>query len=67
MAPRALIVFEHDSELGSAPSHKLLEGVIVKLKNGVAVPRCFSDYDVIIPEELIQFCKEKNITLIRRI
>jgi len=48
MNPRALIVFKHDSQLGNAPSHKLFELVTVKKKEGVEVPRAFSDYEVTI-------------------
>jgi CRISPR-associated protein Csd2 len=48
MNPRALIVFKHENELGKAPSHKLFELVSVKKKEGIEVPRSFSDYDVII-------------------
>jgi CRISPR-associated protein Csd2 len=48
MAPRALIVFKHQSKLGNAPAHKLFESVEIGLtdeckKNG-GVPRSFSDY-----------------------
>lgn len=48
MNPRALIVFKHDSQLGNAPSHKLYELVTVQKKEGVEVPRAFSDYEVTI-------------------
>lgn len=48
MNPRALIVFKHDSQLGNAPSHKLFELVSVKKKDGVEVPRAFTDYEVTI-------------------
>ena len=48
MNPRALIVFEHDSQLGAAPSHKLFEAVKVTRKAGVEVPRSFEDYEVTI-------------------
>lgn len=48
MNPRAIIVFKHDSQLGNAPSHKLFERVSVKKKEGVEVPRAFSDYEVTI-------------------
>jgi len=48
MATRRLIVFEHDSELGRAPSHVLFEAVNIRRKNGSEVPRSFSDYDVSI-------------------
>jgi CRISPR-associated protein Csd2 len=53
MNPRGLIVFKHDSKLGNAPSHKLFEAVTVKRKDGVEVPRAFSDYDVAIDRSAI--------------
>lgn len=53
MNPRGLIVFEHSSQLGSAPSHKLFEAVIVKRKEGVEVPRSFADYEVMIDEKAV--------------
>lgn len=43
MATRALVVFEHESQLGNAPSHQLFERVKVKAHDGV-LPRSFSDY-----------------------
>lgn len=46
MAVRELIVFKHDSELGNAPAHKLFELVSAEKKDGVAVPRAYSDYIV---------------------
>jgi CRISPR-associated protein Csd2 len=51
MAARKLIVFKHASELGNAPSHKLLELVTVESKNQEKPPRSFSDYDVQINRE----------------
>ena len=48
MALRALIVFKHDSPLGSAHAHKLFERVKVARKEGVAVPRKYADYEVSI-------------------
>ncbi|MEY3395764.1 MAG: type CRISPR-associated protein Cas7/Csd2 [Verrucomicrobiota bacterium] len=48
MSPRALIVFKHDNQLGNAPSHKLFELVSVKKKEGIEVPRAFSDYEITI-------------------
>lgn len=51
MNPRAIIVFKHDSKLGNAPSHKLFERVSVKKKDGVEVPRAFTDYEVTIDRE----------------
>lgn len=48
MNPRKLIIFKHENELGKAPSHKLFELVTVKKKEGVEIPRSFSDYEVAI-------------------
>lgn len=53
MNPRALIVFKHDNELGKAPSHKLFDAVSVKKKDGIEVPRSFSDYEVTIDRAAI--------------
>lgn len=50
MTTRGLYVFKHDSELGNAPAHALFERVQPKLKEGVSVPRSFSDYDVAIQD-----------------
>ena len=50
MAVRELIVFQHDSELGSAPAHKLFELVTVQRKEGTDAPRAYSDYAVIVDE-----------------
>lgn len=44
MATRKLIVFEHDSQLGKAPSHVLFDAVTVTRKDGAEAPRAFSDY-----------------------
>jgi CRISPR-associated protein Csd2 len=46
MNPRGLLVFEHSSQLGDAPSHKLFEAVTIARKPEVEVPRAFSDYEV---------------------
>ncbi|MFC7339133.1 type I-C CRISPR-associated protein Cas7/Csd2 [Haloferula chungangensis] len=67
MNPRALVVFKHPNQLGEAPSAKLLEGVTVTRKEGVEVPRDFSDYEVTIPDELRQYCEDKGIEIIERI
>ena len=53
MAPRALIIFKHDNELGKAPSHKLFEAVDVKKKDDVEIPRSFDDYEVKIDQSAI--------------
>ena len=50
MAVRELIVFQHDSELGSAPAHKLFELVSARRKDGVDTPRAYSDYAVTVDE-----------------
>ena len=50
MAVRELIVFQHDSELGSAPAHKLFELVSARRKDGVDTPRAYSDYTVTVDE-----------------
>lgn len=63
MNPRALLVFEHDSQLGNAPSHKLLEAVRVERKTGIEVPRSFSDYEVTVDESAIP----GGVSLIRRL
>ena len=49
MAVRKLIVFKHDSKLGNAPAHKLLESVKITKKEGVETPRSFNDYKIVVP------------------
>ena len=51
MACQGLIVFTHDSPLGNAPAHKLFEAVQVSRREGVSVPRHFSDYEVTVNQE----------------
>ena len=53
MNPRALIVFKHDSALGSAPSHKLFDAVQITRKPDIEVARSFSDYEVSIDRTAI--------------
>jgi CRISPR-associated protein Csd2 len=50
MVVRKLIVFKHESALGNAPSHKLLERVTIS-KNTDAPAREYSDYDVKIDKD----------------
>lgn len=50
MVVRELIVFEHDSELGNAPAHKLFDRVKVEKKEGVETPTNYDDYVVTIDE-----------------
>lgn len=51
MSAQKLIVFKHDSALGNAPANKLFDLVHVDKKQGVEVPRKFSDYDVTIDRD----------------
>lgn len=53
MATRKLIVFKHDSELGTCPAYKLFEAVSAKRKEGIEVPRNFYDYEIKINKETI--------------
>lgn len=46
MATRGLYVFKHDSKLGNAPAHSLFDRINPHLKDGVTVPRAFSDYQI---------------------
>ncbi len=50
MTARRLIVFKHDSDLGNAPAHKLLERVTVARAGGDGPPRGFGDYAVTVNE-----------------
>ena len=53
MATRRIVVFEHDSPLGNAPSHRLLGAVTVVRRDGIEVPRAFEDYEVGIDRDAI--------------
>jgi len=46
MSTRGLYVFKHDSGLGNAHASDLFPRINPKLKDGVAVPRDFEDYNV---------------------
>ncbi|MBQ0721363.1 MAG: type I-C CRISPR-associated protein Cas7/Csd2 [Gammaproteobacteria bacterium] len=50
MSTRGLYVFKHDSKLGNAPAHSLFDRINPHLKEGVTVPRAFSDYQVDVDE-----------------
>jgi len=51
MAPQALIVFKHDSQLGNASAHRLFDRVKVSRSNGSETPaRTFADYVVKIDD-----------------
>ncbi|VAY87592.1 Type I-C CRISPR-associated protein Cas7/Csd2 [mine drainage metagenome] len=62
MTTRGLYVFKHDLELGNAPAHALFERIRPKLKEGVSVPRNFSDYDVAIQDTNMH----AGVTLLRK-
>lgn len=48
MATRALVVFAHESPLGDASAASLFERVSVARREGVTVPRAFTDYAVTV-------------------
>ncbi len=65
MNARELIVFEHDSQLGKAPSHRLFDAVTAKRKPHVEVARHFSDYEIdidrsAIPDSIKLHCMIEN-------
>lgn len=49
MSTRGLYVFEHDSELGSAPAHALFDRV--RVTRVAEAPRSFSDFNVQVDED----------------
>ena len=54
MASQKLYVFEHETVLGNAPSHKLFDLITHSLKedNGAPrLPRCFTDYNIHVARE----------------
>ncbi|MGF1485276.1 MAG: type I-C CRISPR-associated protein Cas7/Csd2 [Opitutales bacterium] len=63
MNARQLLVFEHDSQLGSAPSHHLFESTHASLKNPDQAPRAFTDYQIEVDESALP----KGIILHRRL
>jgi CRISPR-associated protein Csd2 len=63
MTTRGLYVFKHESELGNAPAHSLFERVQAKLKEGIVVPRNFTDYDLAVDEAALP----SGVTLIRKV
>ncbi len=63
MNTRGLIVFEHNSKLGSAPSHELFDRVDVAPKDPSSTPRSFADYQITIHEDNLP----EGVKLIRRI
>jgi CRISPR-associated protein Csd2 len=57
MAPRKLIIFSHESKLGSAPSHELFERVTCK-RNTERPARGFKDYEVLLDGDPIEKTKK---------
>ncbi len=51
MTTRRLVVFKHDSALGSAPAHKLFERLTVERRDDSAAVRTYSDYEVTLNED----------------
>jgi CRISPR-associated protein Csd2 len=63
MNARRLIVFKHKSQLGETQSHNLFDAVTLKKKDGVEVPRAFTDYEVTIDQSAIP----EGVEIIERI
>jgi len=63
MSTRGLYVFKHESELGNAHAHALFDTIKISRKDGVEVPRSFSDYSTAIDESAIP----AGVKLIRRV
>ncbi|MBK8335506.1 MAG: type I CRISPR-associated protein Cas7 [Sterolibacteriaceae bacterium] len=63
MATRGLYVFKHDSELGNAHAHALFDRIQIKRKEGVEVPRSFTDYLVSVDDAALP----AGVSLNRRI
>ncbi len=53
MAVRKLIIFKHDSELGSAPAHKLFDAVHAHRLDESSPARAYSDYAITVDESAI--------------
>ena len=63
MSTRGLYVFKHDSELGNAHAHALFDRVQIKRRDGVEVPRNFSDYEVAVDDNAMP----AGVTLSRKV
>jgi CRISPR-associated protein Csd2 len=50
MACRGIYIFTHESSLGNAPAHKLLERAALEKRADVIAPRSFHDYTVSVNE-----------------
>lgn len=61
MACRGLYVFSHESSLGNAPAHKLLDRVTITRRPEVVAPRAFGDFQVAVSADKLP----EGITLSR--
>ncbi len=59
MASRALVVFEHESTLGDAPSHRLFERVTARRVKAPA--RGFEDYEILLDGGRLDTSKVKTV------
>jgi CRISPR-associated protein Csd2 len=50
MNMRKLVVFKHDSELGTAPASSLFDLVTASRRDAAKPPRSFTDYEIRVPE-----------------
>jgi CRISPR-associated protein Csd2 len=50
MASRGLYIFTHSSKLGEAPAHRLFDTIDARRRDGVDVPRSYSDYVIRVDE-----------------
>lgn len=51
MTARKLVLFQHSSQLGDAPSNVLFEKVRIERRDSTRPPRAFSDYSITIDSE----------------
>jgi len=63
MATRGLYVFKHDNQLGNASAYNLFERIQPKLKDGITIPRSFSNYTVTVDETSMP----SGVQLLRRV
>jgi len=63
MNSRALIVFEHDNQLGRAPSHQLLDRVRISRTRPDVPARAWDDYEVTIDQQDLP----SGVTVVNRI
>ncbi|ADE15052.1 CRISPR-associated protein, Csd2 family [Nitrosococcus halophilus Nc 4] len=63
MSMRGLYIFKHDNALGHAPAHVLFDGITVQPRDGVSVPREFSDYQVTVNDTGLP----QGVTLLRQV